>query len=55
MIIIEALDGGWSAWKTNTTGNCTVKTRTCDNPVRCGAGADCRGSGVEKSGCKGHQ
>ena len=53
MFNLKALDGGWSAWKTNTTGNCTVKTRTCDNPVRCGAGSDCRGPSVEKIGCKG--
>ena len=50
---MSALDGGWGAWKSNTTGNCTVKTRECDNPVKCGAGSSCRGPSVEKIGCKG--
>lgn len=47
-----ALDGGWGSWKSNTIGDCTVKTRACDNPVKCGAGSSCRGPSVEKIGCK---
>ena len=50
---IEALNGGWGSWKSNTTGNCTVKTRVCDNPVQCGDGSSCRGQSVEKIGCNG--
>ena len=31
-----------------------MKTRTCDNPSKCGAGSNCRGSNVTKIGCKGY-
>jgi hypothetical protein len=46
-IVVERIDGGWSAWSAcNATacGTSGTQTRLCNNPFPSGGGADCSGS-----------
>ncbi|CAG2214236.1 CSMD [Mytilus edulis] len=58
---IEPVDGGWTDWSDWSAcsvscgqGGTKSKSRTCTNPAKKGAGADCIGENIETVACEGY-